>query len=76
MLALLVCMAVGAINGFFVAVVGIDSFVVDARHAVRVRGLALMISHGTPVAAPGSRRQVGTFAKVFGGGTYSELIWA
>ena len=96
-LALLVCMAVGAINGVFVAVVGINSFVATLGMLFTFEGLSLIISHGTPVATPGAqvhrRRQVhhvvngthraagkvnhiGTFAKIFGGGIYSELIWA
>jgi simple sugar transport system permease protein len=74
--ALLVCMAVGALNGFFVAVVGISSFVATLAMLFAFEGLALIISHGTPVATPGGQPPLGTFGKVFGGGTYSELIWA
>jgi len=73
---LLTCMAVGAINGFFVAVVGINSFVTTLAMLFTFEGLALIISHGTPVATPGAQRPLGTFDHVFGGGTYSELIWA
>jgi simple sugar transport system permease protein len=98
-LALIVCMAVGFANGFFVAVVGISSFVTTLATLFTFEGLALIISHGTPVSTPGAAvhtttRQVshvvnghhivlpetvnhiGTFAKIFGAGTYSELIWA
>ena len=76
-LALFVCMLIGFINGFFVAVVGIASFVVTLGSLFALSGIALVISHGAPVAAPGtSTLEVGTFAKIFGGGTYSELIWA
>jgi simple sugar transport system permease protein len=82
-LALLVCMAVGLINGFFVAVVGIASFVVTLGTLFAFEGLALIISHGEPVTTPGSEvhvvngvNHISTFAKIFGGGTYSELIWA
>jgi simple sugar transport system permease protein len=98
-LALLVCMAVGLANGFFVAVVGISSFVTTLAMLFTFEGLALIISHGTPVATPGATvhtttrevthvvnghhimlpetvNHIGTFAKIFGGGTYSELIWA
>jgi simple sugar transport system permease protein len=74
--ALLVCTAVGALNGFFVAVVGISSFVATLAMLFAFEGLALIISHGTPVATPGGQPPLGTFGKVFGGGTYSELIWA
>ena len=82
-LALLVCMAVGLINGFFVAVVGIASFVVDAGNAVRLRGASPDHLPREPVTTPGSEvhvvngvNHISTFAKIFGGGTYSELIWA
>jgi simple sugar transport system permease protein len=97
--ALLVCMVVGLANGFFVAVVGINSFVTTLATLFSFEGLALIISHGTPVSTPGAVghsttqqvshvvnghhivlsetvHHIGTFAKVFGGGTYSELIWA
>ena len=40
-------------------------------------GLTLVISHSAPVSTPGtSSLHVDTFAQIFGGGTYSELIWA
>jgi simple sugar transport system permease protein len=97
--AMLVCMAVGALNGFFVAVVEINSFVTTLATLFCFEGLALIVSHGTPVATPGATvhasevavqhvvnghtitleekvNHIGTFAKIFGGGTYSELIWA
>jgi simple sugar transport system permease protein len=73
---LLVCMGVGAINGVFVAVVGINSFVATLAMLFTFEGLALIVSHGTPVATPGASTPLGTFGKVFGGGTYSEVIWA
>jgi simple sugar transport system permease protein len=99
LLALLVCTAVGLANGFFVAVVGISSFVTTLATLFTFSGLALIISHGTPVATPGATvhtstrevshvvnghhivlpetvNHVSTFAKIFGAGTYSELIWA
>jgi simple sugar transport system permease protein len=90
---------VGLANGFFVAVVGINSFVTTLGMLFTFEGLALIISHGTPVATPGAAvhqetklvthvvnghsiqlkeivNHLGTFPKIFGGGTYSELIWA
>ena len=41
-------------------------------------GFTLIISDAQPVATPGTDvlGEPSTFAKVFGGGTYSELIWA
>jgi simple sugar transport system permease protein len=74
--ALLACMAVGAANGVFVSVLGLNSFVVTLGMLFTFEGLSLIISKGTPVATPGGQPPLGTFGKVFGGGTYSELIWA
>ncbi|HEY3830001.1 MAG TPA: ABC transporter permease [Solirubrobacteraceae bacterium] len=97
--ALIACMAVGAVNGFFVAIVGISSFVTTLGTLFTFEGLTLIISHGEPKETPASQvhvttRQVphvvnghhitlpeqvnhiSTFAKIFGGGVYSELIWA
>jgi simple sugar transport system permease protein len=99
LLALLACMAVGAVNGFFTAIVGISSFVTTLGTLFAFEGLTLIISHGQPVATPGAAvststhnvshvvnghhivlpetvNHIGTFAKIFGGGIYSELIWA
>jgi simple sugar transport system permease protein len=98
-LALIVCMAVGAINGAFVSILGVSSFVTTLGMLFTFEGLSLIISHGTPVPTPGAQvhsttvqvhhvvngqsitlpekiNHVGTFAKIFGGGVYSELIWA
>ena len=74
--ALLVCMVVGAVNGVFVAILGLSSFVVTLGMLFTFEGLSLIISKGTPVATPGGQPPLHTFGKVFGGGTYSELIWA
>jgi simple sugar transport system permease protein len=98
-LALVVCMAVGAINGAFVSILGVSSFVTTLGMLFTFEGLSLIISHGTPVATPGAQihqttvqvhhlvnghdivlpekiNHISTFAKIFGGGVYSELIWA
>jgi simple sugar transport system permease protein len=76
-LTALVCMLIGAFNGFFVAVVGISSFVVTLGTLFALSGVTLVISHAAPVATPGVNViGVNTFSQIFGGGTYSELIWA
>ncbi|HEV2980942.1 MAG TPA: ABC transporter permease [Solirubrobacteraceae bacterium] len=98
-LALLVCMAVGAMSGAFVAFLGVSSFVTTLGVLFAFEGLSIILSHGTPVATPGAQvhsttvqvhhvvnghsitlpekvNHIGTFAKIFGGGVYSELIWA
>jgi simple sugar transport system permease protein len=76
-LAMLAIMVVGSINGFFVAVVGISSFVTTLGMLFVLDGITLVMSHAAPVSTPGtSVITVGTFAQIFGAGTYSELIWA
>jgi simple sugar transport system permease protein len=99
LLSLIVCMAVGAINGSFVAFLGVSSFVTTLGVLFAFEGLSIILSHATPVATPGAQvkstlvqvhhvvnghsitlpekvNHIGTFAKIFGGGIYSELIWA
>lgn len=98
-IAMLVCALVGLVNGFFVAVVGISSFVTTLGVLFGLEGLTLIISHAEPVATPDAQvtsttvnvshivnghhivlseqvNHISTFAKIFGGGIYSELIWA
>ncbi|HTQ68848.1 MAG TPA: ABC transporter permease [Solirubrobacteraceae bacterium] len=76
-LALVGSAAIGLVNGFFIAVVGISSFVATFGMLFVLEGLTLVTSHAAPVATPGtSSLHVDTFAQIFGGGTYSELIWA
>jgi simple sugar transport system permease protein len=76
-LALVTAGVVGAVNGVFVAVVGISSFVTTLGMLFVLDGITLVMSHATPVSIPAtSPTGVGTFAQIFGGGTYSELIWA
>jgi simple sugar transport system permease protein len=76
-IALLGSAVIGLVNGIFVAVIGISSFVATFGMLFTLDGLTLVISHTAPVSTPGtSPEHVNTFAQVFGGGTYSELIWA
>jgi len=76
-LALLVAMGLGAINGIFVAYVGIASFVATLGMLFTLDGLSLVISHSTPIQVPGTGiGKVTSFGQIFGGGTYSELFWA
>jgi simple sugar transport system permease protein len=76
--ALIVAIGVGAINGFFVAYVGMSSFVATLGMLFTLDGLTLIISHSTPVSPVPGTETIGltTFQQIFGGGTYSELIWA
>lgn len=76
-LAVLVAMLIGGINGFFTAWIGIASFVATLGMLFFLDGLTLVMSHSTPVQVPGtSIGKVSSFAQIFGGGTYSELLWA
>jgi simple sugar transport system permease protein len=76
-IALLVAGLIGAVNGFFVAWVGIASFVATLAMLFFLDGLSLILSHSEQITTPGtSIIGAGTFAKIFGAGTYSELIWA
>jgi simple sugar transport system permease protein len=77
-LAMLGAMVVGLINGVFTAVVGISSFVTTLGMLLALEGATLIISNAEPVATPGTTvtGDRSTFATVFGGGVWSELIWA
>jgi simple sugar transport system permease protein len=98
-IALIACAVVGGINGFFIAVVGINSFITTLGMLFGLEGLTLIISHAQPVPTPGAQvttttqavthivnghhvvlneqvNHIGTFASIFGGGVYSEFIWA
>jgi simple sugar transport system permease protein len=76
-ISLLVAMILGAVNGFFVAQVGIPSFVATLGMLFVLDGVTLIISHSEQVTTPGtSDTGVPAFAQIFGGGTYSELFWA
>jgi simple sugar transport system permease protein len=55
LLALVCCMVVGFVNGFFTAIVGINSFVTTLGMLFTVEGLTLVISHGQPVEMPGAQ---------------------
>lgn len=75
--SLIVAGLLGAINGFFIAYIGIASFVATLAMLFFLDGLTLIISHSQEITTPGtSVVHVPTFAQIFGAGTYSELIWA
>ena len=83
-ITLLVCMVIGLVNGIITAVFNINSFITTLGTLFTLQGLTLIISHAQQLACPGAQttdpatgaRSVGSFASVFGAGTYSELIWA
>jgi simple sugar transport system permease protein len=78
LVAMLACAVIGVINGLFTAVVGINSFITTLGMLLALTGFTLIISDAQPVQTPGTSitGELSTFARIFGGGTYSELIWA
>ena len=64
-------------TAIFIAYVGIPSFVATLAMLFFLDGLALIISHSEQITTPGTAvTHTTSFARVFGAGTYSELIWA
>jgi simple sugar transport system permease protein len=55
LIALAGCMVVGAVNGFFTAIVGISSFVTTLGMLFTLEGLTLIVSHAEPVLLPGAQ---------------------
>jgi simple sugar transport system permease protein len=74
LVALLACALIGLGNGLVTTVIGVSSFVTTLGAFFLLNGLTLTIASGRPVDTPGSNG--GTYTSVFGGGTYSEIIWA
>jgi simple sugar transport system permease protein len=78
LLAMVMCVLVGLFNGFFTTVIGINSFITTLGMLLALTGFTLIISNAQPVQTPGTDvlGEATTFSNVFGGSTYSELIWA
>jgi simple sugar transport system permease protein len=72
LLALVVCSLIGLLNGIVTTVVGVSSFITTLGTFFLLNGITLTASGGQPVTTPGD----GTYKNVFGGGAYSEIIWA
>ncbi len=83
-ITMLVCMLIGFVNGIITALFNVNSFITTLGTLFTLEGLTLIISHAQQLTMPGSpttnattgESVTGTFASVFGAGTYSELIWA
>jgi simple sugar transport system permease protein len=75
-LALLLGVAAGAviglINGLVTVRLRVPSFVATLGTLYLLNGFTLTISHGSPVATPGTEG----FAAIFGAGGYSQFLWA
>src|SRR4029077_17902775 len=54
MIALIAAAGVGVINGFFTAIVGVNSFITTLGTLFVFEGLTLIISHAEPVQTPGA----------------------
>lgn len=68
----LVCSAfVGFVNGIIRTRFGVPSFITTLGVALLLEGLSLIISNGSPVAAPSQ----GWVVRVVGGMRWSELVW-
>ncbi len=67
--ALLSAGALGVLNGLFVTVLGISSFVATLGMLFVLHGVTLVMSHATPVSTPGTAVVgVNTFSQIFGAG--------
>lgn len=83
-ITMFVCMVIGLVNGVITAVFNVNSFITTLGTLFTLQGLTLIISHAQQLNMPGAAttdpntgaRHVGSFASVFGAGTYSELVWA
>lgn len=82
-LTIVIAAVIGLVNGIVTAVVGVNSFIATLGTLFTLSGLTLIVSHAEQLTMPGSAvtstatgNHIGTFASIFGAGTYSELIWA
>jgi simple sugar transport system permease protein len=71
-ISLVACAVIGLINGLITTIIGVSSFITTLGAFFLINGLTLTLSSGVPVDTPGN----GTYATVFGGGAYSEILWA
>jgi simple sugar transport system permease protein len=71
-IALIAAAGIGLVNGIITTVVGVSSFITTLGTFFLLNGLTLTISDGRPADTPGD----GTYTEVFGGGAYSEILWA
>jgi simple sugar transport system permease protein len=71
-LALLVCCALGFINGLVTIRLCVPSFIATLGMAFVLRGLILIYSNGAPTNPIGS----GALVKILGGWPWSEALWA
>ncbi len=70
--ALVVSGLIGLVNGLIRILLQLPSFIITLGMAFLLQGVALIISNGSPVAAPAG----GWVTSVFGGSRWSEIAWA
>jgi simple sugar transport system permease protein len=70
--SLLLCAAIGLVNGLIHTIFGLPAFIVTLGMAFFLEGMSLIASNAEPVDAPNT----GGFAKFIGGYRWSEMIWA
>ena len=63
---------IGAISGILTVLTGLSSFIVTLAMYFLVNGLNLIVTDGIPSMTPGQ----GTYRLLFGGGRFSEIVWA
>lgn len=69
---LLLCAAIGLVNGLIHTLFNLASFIVTLGMAFFLEGMSLIASNAQPVSAPAS----GWLVSVLGKSRWSELIWA
>lgn len=70
-LSLVLCAAIGTVNGLVRTRFNIPSFIVTLGMYFLIEGVSLLMSNGAPVSAPSTGWEV----QVFGHQRWSELIW-
>jgi simple sugar transport system permease protein len=69
--AVLVSTLIGTVNGFIRTRFNLPSFIVTLGMSFLIEGISLLVSNGSPIAAPST----GWVVRVFGQARWSELIW-
>lgn len=70
--AMIVCAAIGLINGLITVLLNVPSFITTLGTVFAVQGIVLLSSNGIQINPVGS----GTLANLLGGWTYAPICWA
>jgi simple sugar transport system permease protein len=71
-LSLLICAAIGFVNGLITVKLHVPSFITTLGMTFAIEGIILIGSNGAPAVPVGS----GTLANILGEWTWSEAVWA